>query len=192
MVATDSSLSSIDPVSGEPWTTWPTWPSYLPIVRELLAYALGGQRNDWQHLVGATLGGTLSDWPSFESGSNSLRIARPDGRTAAVAIDASGREPQWTFSETDLSGIYSLRGLPGGQSQKFAVNVDTMESDLVKVDPDQLPSEIVVRGTWQNTADRGGSSSLSNTAWSGRLLWITLALLFVESLMAWQFGRGGA
>jgi hypothetical protein len=192
LVATDGSLSSIDPVSGEPWTTWPTWPSFLPIVRELLAYAVGGQHIDWQHLVGATLGGSLSDWPTFEAATDSLKIARPDGHSAAVAIETSDGEPQWSFSDTNLSGIYSLRGLPGGQTQTFAVNVDTTESDLAKIDPQQLPPSLVVRGTWQNTADGGGSSTLSNSAWSGRLLWIALALLFVESLMAWQFGRGGA
>ena len=47
LIATDGSLSSVDAASGEPWTTWPTWPSFLPLVRELLAYAMSGQ-----HIVG--------------------------------------------------------------------------------------------------------------------------------------------
>ena len=42
------------PTTGEPWTNWPTWPSFLPIVRELLSFATGGQHDRWQQLVGTS------------------------------------------------------------------------------------------------------------------------------------------
>ena len=49
---------------------------------------------------------------------------------------------EWSYTDTDVSGIYTLRGLPQGRTQQFAVNVDTAEGDLAKIDPQQLPPEI--------------------------------------------------
>ena len=61
---------------------------------------------------------------------------RPDGRTAPVSMQSTPAGPEWSYTDTNVSGIYTLRGLPQNQSQQFAVNVDTTESDLGKVDPD--------------------------------------------------------
>jgi hypothetical protein len=69
--------------------------------------------------------------------------------------------------------------------------VDTAEGDLARVDVERLPPELKVRSTWR---DAGGSAAAANivsqSAWSQSLLWLVLSLLFIESLMAWQFGRG--
>ncbi len=59
VVATDASLSSIDPTSGEPWTNWPTWPSFLPMIRELLAYAASSAQSQGEPLVGIFRVGVL-------------------------------------------------------------------------------------------------------------------------------------
>jgi outer membrane protein assembly factor BamB len=189
LVATDGSLSSVDPASGEPWTTWPTWPSYLPVVRELLAYAVEGRSGAGQHLVGAALGGSVPLPLSNQSTGDRLEITRPDGRNAAVSIRALAGETSWSYSDADLSGIYSLHGQPNDERRPFAVNVDTTESDLAKADLQQLPAGITVRDTWQH-AEGEAANILSHSDWSGHLLWAALALLFVESFMAWQFGRG--
>ena len=87
LVATDGSLSSVDPTSGEAWTTWPTWPSFLPLVRELLAYASGGQQTRWQQLVGTPLGGSIGESASRSAGSGELQMVRPDGR-AGIGLGA--------------------------------------------------------------------------------------------------------
>jgi hypothetical protein len=192
LVATAGSLSSVDPTTGEPWTSWPTWPSFLPIVREILAYAAGGPEQDWQQLVGSALGGALSEAssPSTESRWANLEMVRPDGQAAPVAVQRSAGGAQWSYPDTDLSGIYMVRGLPPGELQHFAVNVDTIESDLTKINADDLPSGIAVRDTLQGTSDRGIEGLQSHSAWSGSLLWAAFCLLFLESFLAWQFGRG--
>ena len=41
VMATDGSLASIDPATGEPWTAMPAWPSFLPIVRGLVPVRFG-------------------------------------------------------------------------------------------------------------------------------------------------------
>ena len=40
LVATEGSLSSIDPATKNPWTTMPAWPSFVPLVQEILALAV--------------------------------------------------------------------------------------------------------------------------------------------------------
>jgi hypothetical protein len=185
LVATDGSLSSVDPTSREAWTTWPTWPSFLPLVRELLAYASGGQQLRWQQLVGTPLGGQ-----SQSAGNAELQMVRPDGRTASIAVRSTPTGSEWSYTDTDVSGIYTLRGLPQGRTQQFAVNVDTAEGDLAKIDPRQLPPAINVRSTWQGETHGGPGEATTQSNWNTSILWGVLALLFAESYMAWQFGRG--
>jgi hypothetical protein len=191
IVATDGSLTSVDPTTGEPWTTWPTWPSFLPIVRELLACATSGQNNQWQQPVGAPLSGTLAA-PSSDANGTSLQIIRPDGRTDSLSLRSTSDGWQWTYDKTDVSGIYTLRGAPADASTQFAVNIDTAEGDLAKADAESLPPELLVRERWQ-TSDRTAVAGLAlRSSWNLSLLWAAFALLFVESFLAWLFGRGVA
>ena len=189
LVATDGSLSSVDPASGEAWTSWPTWPSFLPLVRELLAYASGGQQTQWQQLVGTPLSGSIVQ-PMSVTASGDLRIVRPDGRPASVSVRSTPTGSEWNYTDTDVSGIYTLRGLAQGRTQQFALNIDTAESDLAKIDSQQLPPEIKVRSTWQGEASGGPVEATAQSEWNTNFLWGVLVLLFVESFMAWQFGRG--
>lgn len=186
LVATDGSLSSIDPATGEPWTVWPTWPSFLPIVRELLAYAISGKHQEWQQPVGTPLAG-----PVVSDAGTTLRILRPDGTTAPVALHDTQGEWQWSFSDTRLAGIYALAGQTQEAMQRFALNVDTRESDLTRIDARQLPQEFVVRNLLPSARDEP-TALFAHATWSGRLLWLALLLLFVESFLAWRFGRGAA
>jgi hypothetical protein len=119
LVATDGSLTSVDPAGVEPWTIWPTWPSFLPIVRELLAYVLSQNQQEWQHTVGTVLSGPVTP----DHGAN-LKMRRPDGTTAPVALHGTQGVSQWSFRETELAGIYSLAGQDDA-SQQFALNVDS-------------------------------------------------------------------
>ncbi len=185
MIATDGSLSSVDAATREPWTIWPTWPSFLPIVRELLAYAVSGTQQDWQQAVGTPI--ATSSVPVGAA----LNILRPDGRTAPVALHTVDGELQWFYPDTELAGVYSLPGQPPVASRQFARNVDIRESDLTRIDPKELPRELVIRSTSQ-TDDGVSRTLVMHAAWSGRLLWLAFALLFVESFLAWRFGRGAA
>jgi von Willebrand factor type A domain len=186
LVATDGSLSSVDPTTGEPWTVWPTWPSFLPIVRELLAYAVSGKHQEWQQPVATPLASRI-----VSDAGTTLRILRPDGTTAAVALHDTQGERQWSFSDTRLAGIYALAAQTQEASQRFALNVDTRESDLTRIDARQLPQEFIVRNVPPSARDEP-TALLAHATWSGRLLWLALLLLFIESFVAWRFGRGAA
>jgi hypothetical protein len=190
LVATDGSLSSVDPTSGEAWTTWPTWPSFLPLVRELLSYASGGQQLRWQQLVGAPLSGSIGESAVSSVANGGLQMVRPDGRTASVSTRSTPTGSEWNYLDTNVSGVYSLRGLPQGRTQQFAVNVDAAEGDLAKINPQQLPPAVKVRSTWQGEASGGSAEATAQSSWNTNILWGVLALLFAESFMAWRFGRG--
>jgi hypothetical protein len=192
LVATDGSLTSVDSATGEPWTNWPTWPSFLPLVRELLAYSMTGQQSDWQQLVGTPL--TSSELPSRLQASalTTLKIERPHGQTAPVSIQPALNGEGWSYTDTNLSGIYTLRGLPDNDTREFAVNVDTTESELAKADPQQLPTELNISDAARDAASGTVDTNISRAGLNQSLLWIALAFMFVESFLAWQFGRGSA
>jgi hypothetical protein len=189
LVATDASLSSVDPTSGEPWTTWPTWPSFLPIVRELMAYAIGGQQAQWEQPVGKALSGSLTNI-AFDAAKRRLEIVRPDGHLAPVSIDTTSSERIWTYADTDLAGIYMLRGESKQEAAQFAVNVVTSESDLAKVNAAELPESVKVLSAWKGESTKSSATLISRGEWNESLLWTVFALLLVESLIASQFGRG--
>jgi hypothetical protein len=186
LVATAGSLASVDRASGEPWTTWPAWPSFLPVVREILSFAVGGQHDQWQALVGEPLAGTLPT----TGASRELELTRPNGRKVSLRAGTSADEA-WRYEDTGVAGIYSI-GSGGTDVARFAVNVNTQESDLAKVDPRQLPAEIAVRTDWRNSDAVVASGVLPGKIWNRSLLWAAAALALLELCLAWLFGRGTA
>ena len=192
LVATDGSLSSIDPATGEPWTAWPTWPSFLPVVREMLNYAVGGNDAERQQRVGTALSGSLRTRPVNDI----VRITRPDKGTDSIRATSSPTGAEWHYDRTNLSGIYVANATGSADAlapqQRFAVNLDTAESDLAKADPAELPPELVVRDTWQDAARGTPSGLASRAALHGTFLWAAFLLLLLEAVAAWFFGRGVA
>ena len=192
IVATDGSLSSIDATTGEPWTLWPTWPSFLPIVRELLAYVGGDDRQTWEQMVGTTLHGSVANPTLSAAATQPLQVTRPDDRTMLAGIQPAAGGLEWSFDDTDVSGVYTLRESPGTSLRHFAVNVDTAESDLARIDAKDLPPSISIDTTLRDATDGDGTSKMvSHAAWSQPLLWTAMAIMFLESFIAWRFGRGG-
>jgi hypothetical protein len=194
LVATDGALSSVDAESGDPWTNWPTWPSFLPVVRELLAYALSGKQQEWQHPVGTPLASRLVPAPveatSRATSLPTLKIERPDGLTATLTVQSTPSSPEWNYADTSHSGIYTLRGLPNNKTRSYAINVDPRESDVQQIDPQQLPAELHSLDADRDSEHVGDAIGVSRAGWNDSLLWTAFVLILLESFLAWQFGRG--
>jgi hypothetical protein len=194
LVATDASLSSIDAPTGEPWSNWATWPSFLPMVRELLNYAMGGRQQHRQQLVGTSLqsqsGTQGAAVPSDALKSIGPKIERPDKRVDAASLEQTLTGLVWSYADTDVNGLYTVKGLPNDAAQTFAVNVDTSESDLAQVDPKLLPPEIQLLDAPTGRRDAGDSINVTRAGWNVNLLWAAFALLLLESFLACRFGRG--
>ena len=86
------------------------------------------------------------------------------------------------------SGIYAARvGPPPGREETFAVNVDTAESDLAQIDPEELQDEVwpgvpfVHQTSWQDLGATGpGGPIRGGSRLHVGLLYAVLGLLFVR------------
>jgi hypothetical protein len=102
----------------------------------------------------------------------------------------------WSFSDTSTSGTYTARlGPPISRSEVFAVNVDTVESDLTKLTPEQFRNQVlpgvpfVHRTSWENSDDRPVAQTTPRSGLPNGLLYVVLGLLFAETYLAWRFGH---
>ena len=105
-------------------------------------------------------------------------------------MSVDGEDSHWIYNDTFQSGVYrAVYGPPLETSQSFAVNVDTAESDLSRVDAEMLPAELLVQT--QIASDTRAVAMLGSGE-EGRLFRVLLmgllGLLFVETLLAWRFG----
>lgn len=186
------------------WTPFPQWPSFLPLVHEMLAYVLEGRLQQRNVMVGEPLGGSLaaplgrvSD-PSAIGGvfDPPFSIRAPDGRRREGRLRAEGEEGAWSFAETDLSGFYVARfGPPVSRSETFAVNVDTAESDLSTIGPEELQARVWPEATvagyadWQHPDEEPSAQSGQTRDLSQGLICAVLVLLAVETCLARRFGH---
>ena len=142
-------------------------------------------------LVGRPLGGSLSS----QATDIDLVMHTPDGRSEQLQLRGEGDYSGWSYSETTVSGMYTARfGPPLSRDELFAVNVDTIESDLTKLTEEQLREDVwpgipfLHQTTWKNPDEeptarigRGGTLSVG-------LLYAVLALLLAETFLARRFG----
>ena len=168
LVATDGSLSSVDATTGEPWTNWPTWPSFLPIVRELLAYATGGQHDHWQQLVGTPLASQSVPPPMRAK----LQLKRPDGRTAPVSITIHARRFRVELRRhgcqrhlhVDRPAARPIAAIRGQRRHERKRSRQSRSRQ-------HLPPELVIRSTWQDSTAARTTDVLAQSSWNHSFLW---------------------
>ncbi len=184
------------------WTPMPLLPSYVPIVQELLDFAVGGQLQQRNFLVGQTFGAFVST-PAADA---ALELRTPRGESAQIRLRAEGDYSSWSFSETLTSGIYRARPSvptaasvptadwqPVSRSEVFAVNVDTVESDLSKLTAEQLGEQIWSGIPFETSRENLDDEPVQRIGRRGTLAkWLlcaVLSLLFLETFLAWRFGH---
>ena len=174
------------------WTPMPMLPSYVPIIQQLLATAVGGQLAERNLTVGETLGASV---PSFASQAT-VTLRPPRGEPQSLRLTPDGRRGLWSYAQTDDSGVYSAELQPlGAQRQLFAVNVNPVESDLSRLSADALRSEVwadvdfLHQTSWQDFDERTAAKVSRRDRIHRWLLYGVLGLLFGETLLAWRFGH---
>jgi hypothetical protein len=174
------------------WTPMPVLPSFVPIVQELLSFAVADQVGRRNVLVGESIGATL---PRI-AGSTSVIVQTPDGRNETTPLVLDGGAGNWSFSATDPSGIYVAApvGVPGDK-QIFAVNVDAAEGNLAKITEPELRQGVLaevnvqLRTDWQRMGDQPASVTTRSSGLAKTLLYLLLVLLFAETYLARRFGH---
>ena len=121
-------------------------------------------------------------------------LAKHPGSDPASARDRILRAASRLFyEETDLEGPYRARAVPLNLDATFAANPDPIESDPLKLDRNALAA--AVPGWNFDYRDDVGSlfKDASSVSLRGELhrplLWTVLALLLVETFLAWRFGH---
>jgi hypothetical protein len=115
------------------WNDLPLQPVFLPLVHQIARYAAGyAERRRWYTV------GEVADLARDPSG-----IASDSARGTLVAMTPSGERmlippEQRPVIEFGERGFYELRPESGSRSVALAANVATAESDLSRVDPEEL------------------------------------------------------
>jgi hypothetical protein len=182
------------------WTSWPLWPSYVPMMQELALFAVTGRSTTQAVLVGSPIEQTVR--------TNGLdvqvSIVRPDGAQQPATVTVEGPLATYRYDETDAAGVYEAR-FTGVElaPELHAVNVDTRESDLAKLDEAGIVGDLAAgmpvtyQTDWTGrTKSTGGPKGGPVVERAGGLTrWLLLAamyLLLVEQVMAWRFAWGAA
>ncbi|MFZ1932851.1 MAG: BatA domain-containing protein [Thermoguttaceae bacterium] len=179
--------------SAEPsWTAMPLWPSFVPLAQEIVAWCAAGQLQRRNVLAGETFDALTSAVGA------SVSVQSPDGRKRPAQLKPAGDRFALTYADTLQSGIYTVQfGPPANRSQTFAVNVDTAESDLAAIDPDELRDEtwpdipFVYQTSWQDIKGTGVGSARGQQGLHVDLLYAALGLALAEVLLAWKLGARG-
>ncbi len=185
LVATSPSEPSVDRT---PWSALSTWPSFLPLVQEMLAWAVTDKFRHRNVLVGEELASSIRD------ATTNLAVTVALGeQTERVPVAVDGQQGRWSYGETMQSGMYRAQyDPPAHPAELFAVNVDTRESDPRRVDPAQLPAQWRSAAAYENVPM--ATIGAAGAAWPlfRILLGIVLCLLLLESFLAWYSGGAKA
>jgi hypothetical protein len=172
------------------WTTWPLHKSYPPVMTNLVLEAASGRLAERNVRVGQPLDQALP--PSGAAAP--VTVVLPDKRTIPSKLKAAGGVSQLHFDETELSGTYQVKiGPPLALESLFAANPNPVESDPAKLDRAGLAAALPGWNFAYLTNWRELSSNAAAVSRRGELhrplLYAVLALLVVESILAWRFGH---
>jgi len=175
------------------WTPAPILPAYVPLVQELLAFCVGGELQRQNVAVGEPLTASIPT----QAHDTLVTVEMPDRSSRETVLRPDGGYSTMTFTDTSSSGIYAARfGPPIDRTENFAVNVNTVESDLTPLSLDELQSDVwpgvrfQYQTTWRNLdVQTAGSHIARQRHFHVDLLYAVLGLLFLESYLAWRFGH---
>jgi hypothetical protein len=173
------------------WSSWPLHPSYPPMLEQIVLQSASGRLAQRNVRVGESLEQTLPAGGSSAPAS----VIEPDGRLVASKLEPEADASRFVFPETELAGTYVAKvGPPIAAEFRFAANTDPGESDLGRLDAAAL-REALPGWTFQIVDPRRGDDPESAGAVARRgelhrsLLYGVLALLLIESLLAFRLGQ---
>ncbi len=176
------------------WTAMPMWPSFVPIVQELLLFAMHGRLQEHNLLVGQPLGGLLP-----QGRVSAIEVRLPSGEAKRAALSGDGADRTWSFNETLQSGIFRTEPIGSATqaalAQAFAVNLNTVESDLEQVTPEELAQDVwpavryFHRTNWRDADAEVSDEIVVRSRLHLWLLAAAVALLVTESFLTWFSGR---
>ena len=167
------------------WSPLAVFKNVRGLMQEVLASAVARDA-DWRNVeVGAAL---EAEAPAASIGAP-VTIRTPDDRSDQVRVAADADAARWSYLDTSVSGIYSARSGTGAVPQEtFAVNVDTANSDLAKLDKADLPAGFTLRSGFASPEQAATAPVETRSDVHLWLLYTVLALVLADTSLAWWFG----
>lgn len=163
-------------------------PFYLPLLQRLSIYLASTVFPPRNLEVSKPLVAFL---PVADAGKRAA-LALPDGTTRDVPVVKKGERGVVEFARTQQPGLYTLNA-PGGSVTHFVVNTSRRESDLQKLTDAEIADfakahrvALVRSGAEYKQLDR--TRRYGSEFWRP-LLWLLLALLFLELFLQQRFSR---
>jgi hypothetical protein len=189
------------------WNNWPSSPSFPPLMQELLYYASAARLREQVVQVGEPIELYL---PNVVGGAEAT-VSTPDGRTETTRLQAQDETAVLRWTDTDISGVYSVVIGEHPRQHLFAVNVPALneaqqlsESDLTRTTREDLQKtypewEIqIVTDPAQAThapPPEGEPERVLMPLGDIVARWLLLAVLLLvlaEIVLAWHFGHYSA
>jgi hypothetical protein len=172
------------------WSNWPLHQSFPAVMVEAALLAASGRAAERNLRVGQPL---IHAFPPSLAGA-AATIRRPDASPAATRLEAEGDISLLRYDLTDLAGVYrATLGEPANRELSFAANTDPAESDPAKLDATSLRGAVPGWDFQYYNDWKPATADVSAVSRRGELhrplLWAVLALLFIESILAWRFGH---
>lgn len=174
-----------------PWTFLPTSPNFPVIVQRLWQSAVAGRLQQRTVQVFEAIGGNIEDAQREERVTVNLPLD--------PTVDASGPrsisvapEPDagtWSFADTEQSGIYPVKIKGAERDQLFAANIDTQESNLARINPEELLPGFVPSAASADETDAAMTVEAQPAPIHQSILWLVMALVFTETSLAWWLGN---
>ena len=167
------------------WGDLPVSFDYVALVHDLVYAAVqGGQVRE------APVGRPQVLEVPAERAGEALRVVSPDERTERVAPEALASRLRVTTAPLSKAGIYRLSsGNPEQVLERFAANPDPRESDLARIPSPALQQAYPALKMEVSGEAKGGSSAGGAREYWRAILTGVLAILALETLLAWKFGR---
>lgn len=151
------------------WSDLPIRAIYLPLVHRIFSYLAKEVGREWTALVGEEFSLQLKGNP------RSLKLVKPDGGQVSLEPSVGMGSVSVNLTGLDSPGLCRVLG-DGDEIESFSVNIDPRESDLSRIDEEELtkliPQAKVVRET-------GSLSRVSTRAMGSELRAPFLALAFL-------------
>ncbi|QDU93362.1 BatA domain-containing protein [Lignipirellula cremea] len=184
--ATAASTQSLDrdEIPPREWTLLPLWRNYPVLYQQLLHAAVAGRNENRNVAVGEPLEDALYGVAAHVP----LSLVSPGGRSERVPMTVQGEVNRWHYDSTWTSGVYEARyGAPLSLSRLYAVNLDTRESNLEKMERSELPPALQSDYSFEDlqTPSLPGKTRPELFRW---VLGALLLLLLTETWLARRFG----
>ncbi|NUO08103.1 MAG: VWA domain-containing protein [Candidatus Brocadia sp.] len=175
--------SSID----RDWTDLPVKPFFLPLMQQLCRYVSGNLTEEVQK---ETL--VKHDWQiPCPDDVNTIEITSPGGTKTVLQPHFINNEKSFVYNQTNIPGIYdvTVEGKHHPQFPKnFPVNVDTIESNMDKIDQKEITAlmgdtNLTITTSYTGEGHEVLMGEAKKTLW-GSLLFLTLCILFIESFIS--------